>query len=209
MTPYYQDEAAGIVIYHGDNRKIAPLLGEFDLLLTDPPYGIGADSNMARNKGKWGFRDHGQTDWDTSPPPVWFLQMVMTACQKQIIWGGNYFGLPKAQCWLVWNKMQRDFDFADAELAWTNLEKAVRVMDYSRGALLAEGKVHPTQKPLNLMSWCLSHAPEAKTVFDPWMGSGTTLVAAKLRGLRAIGIEANEEYCEAAVRRLAQEVLAL
>ena len=105
--------------------------------------------------------------------------------------------------------MQRDFSFADGEMAWSNLDAAVRIMDYSRGELLAEGKQHPTQKPLPLMSWCLNQVPEAKTILDPWMGSGTTLVAAKERGLRAIGIEANEAYCRVAVSRLAQGVLGL
>ena len=120
-----------------------------------------------------------------------------------------YFGLPPSRGWLVWDKGQRDFSLADAELAWTNLDAAVRVMTYARGQLNAEGKVHPTQKPEPLMSWCLNHVPDAQTVLDPWMGSGTTLVAAKLRGLKAVGIEINEQYCEAAKRRLAQGALDL
>ena len=129
-------------------------------------------------------------------------------CGVSIIWGGNYFELPVSQGWLVWDKGQRDFTLADAELAWTSRDKATRVFSFSRAAALAEGlRVHPTQKPLALMKWCIGLVPEAKTVLDPFMGSGTTLVAAKLLGLRAVGIEINEQYCEAAVQRLRQGVL--
>jgi len=203
--PFYCED--GITIYCGDCRTILPSLGKFDLLLTDPPYGISADKGMAKNNGQWGFRNYGKTDWDASPCDEAVIVLMRQAAQYQVIWGGNYFLLPPSSCWLVWNKMQRNFDFADAEMAWTNLKKAVRVFDFSRGQLLQDGKVHPTQKPLSLMTWCLGQVPEAQTVLDPFMGSGTTLVAAKLKGLRATGIEINEEYCEIAVRRLAQRIL--
>jgi DNA modification methylase len=207
-TPYYSQD--GITIYCGDNRRIVPLLDEFDLLLTDPPYGISADENAHKNGVKCranGFREYSKSDWDSAPPADWVIAMAREKCRDHIVWGGNYFSLPPTPCWLIWDKGQRDFSFADAELAWTNLSTAVRAITFHRGRMVREGGDHPTQKPLDVMSWCLSHAPDAKTVLDPWMGSGTTLVAAKLRGLRAVGIEINEEYCEIAVRRLAQGVL--
>ena len=200
VTPYY--EAEGVTLYCGDCRTIAPLLAECDLLLTDPPYGL-------RDKlqgGTWGKSFEGDyKDWDAAPPPNWTLEMLMAKTRWQIIWGGNYYNLPPSRGWLVWNKPERGLTMADAELAWTNRDCNIRTYDSSRNP---DGKrVHPTQKPLGLMSWCLNQVPEAKTVLDPFAGSGSALVAAKERGLRAIGIEANETYCKAIVARLAQGVL--
>jgi DNA modification methylase len=115
----------------------------------------------------------------------------------------------------VWDKDNGDNGYADCELAWTNLAKAVRKTRYRWMGMLQEHmgdakepRFHPTQKPLAVMTWALSQAPaDTKTVLDPWMGSGTTLVAAKLAGLSAIGIEREERYCEVAVTRLAQGAL--
>jgi DNA modification methylase len=115
----------------------------------------------------------------------------------------------------VWDKLRGDTDFADCELAWTNLDKSVRRIAYRwNGFLVAPGckdvRVHPTQKPLSVMTWAIRQAPaDVRTILDPFMGSGTTLEAAKLLGLSAIGIEREERYCEIAAQRLAQEVLAV
>ena len=206
FAPYYQDEA--VTIYNADCRKVLPFLERFDLLLTDPPYGI--DAARHRNSQKWGWRDYGNaTDrqWDESTPPSWLLDMIQDAAETAIVWGGNYYTLPPSMGWLVWDKGQRDFSLADAELAWTNRDKATRCFDYSRGEAAKDGRVHPTQKPLALMRWCLSLVPDAVTVLDPFMGSGTTLVAAKLEGRKAVGIEISEKYCEVAANRLRQGVL--
>lgn len=200
VTPYYDSE--GVTIYCGDCRQIAPLLPECDLLLTDPPYGL-------RDKlqgGTWGKSFEGDyEDWDAAAPPDWTLEMLCAKTRWQIIWGGNYYQLPPSRGWLIWNKPERGLTMADAEIAWTNRDCNIRTYDGSRNP---DGKrVHPTQKPLGLMSWCLGQMPEAKSILDPFMGSGSAIVAAKERGLRAIGIEANETYCKAAVARLAQGVL--
>lgn len=214
-TPYHSED--GITIYCGDCRQIAPTLGRFDLLLTDPPYGINVDATMAKQSGtQYGKaaapkRHYKATDWDKEPPPRWLLEMLRAQATWQILWGGNYYdSLPAARGWLVWDKENGDNQFADCELAWTNLDIAVRKKSHLWNGMLRKDKEtreHPTQKPLDIMSWCLGLAPEIKTVLDPYMGSGTTLVAAKLRGLQATGIEINEEYCEIAKRRLAQGVL--
>jgi hypothetical protein len=121
-----------------------------------------------------------------------------------IIWGGNYYDLPPSPCWFAWDKGQRDFTFADGELAWTNLEKAVRFLTVPRGELVAEGKEHPTQKPLRLMEWCLDHAPKADTVCDPFMGSGTTGVACVQLGKAFTGIERERKYFDIACERIAR-----
>ena len=127
-----------------------------------------------------------------------------------MIWGGNYWVLPPRMGWLVWDKGQRDFSLADVELAWTSQNRAARIFDMARSQALHESeRVHPTQKPVALMRWCLGFVPDARTVLDPFMGSGTTLRAAKDLGRKAIGIEIEERYCEIAAKRMLQTVMAL
>ena len=213
FTPYYQDDRC--TIYNADCRKVLPFLEPVDLLLTDPPYGIGeARKDNASRSCLAQSRDYGSLDWDDAPPPTWFIEQAKELADLQVLWGGNYYGLEPASCWLVWDKDNGENDFADCELAWTNLPRAVRKFKWKwqgmlqeRGGNKKEHRVHPTQKPLPLMVWCLGLVPDAHTILDPFMGSGTTLVAAKQEGRKAIGIEINETYCEAAANRLAQGVL--
>ena len=213
--PYYQDESC--TIYNADCAKILPDLGRFDLLLTEPPYGIGESSKKQASRQGHGLasqRNYGEYDWDSKPASSWLIHNVINAADSQIIWGGNYFHVPPSSCWLVWDKDNGETDFADCELAWTSLRKAVRKFKWKWQGMLQEHggdkkeiRQHPTQKPLALMRWCLTHVPDAQTILDPFMGSGTTLVAAKLEGRKAVGIEINEKYCEIAVNRLRQRVL--
>jgi DNA modification methylase len=213
--PYYEDARNGITIYHGDCREILPHLGKFDLLLTDPPYGIGEAAGRNKSRSLLAVsRDYGDEDWDDAPPTRETLDLCRGACTHQIIFGGNYFDLAPSSCWLVWDKDNGENDFADCELAWTNMSKAVRRKRYRWQGMLQEPgrrkeqRLHPTQKPLEVISWALGHAPTSvATVLDPFMGSGTTLRAAKNRSLRAVGIDRIERYCEIAAKRLAQEVL--
>jgi DNA modification methylase len=108
--------------------------------------------------------------------------------------------------WLVWDKGQRNFSLADVELAWTSQQKAARAITYSRGSALADGKEHPTQKPVEVMRWCLGFVPDAETILDPFMGSGTTGVACVQLGRRFIGIEREPQYFEVACRRIREEL---
>lgn len=212
LAPYY--DHGGITIYHGDCRDILPLLGVFDLLLTDPPYGIGEAAGRNKSRGKLATsRDYGDDDWDDAPPDRATIELCRAHAKRSIIWGGNYFALPEGSCWLVWDKDNGETDFADCELAWTNLPGAVRRKRYRWHGMLQEPgrrkeqRYHPTQKPLEVIAWALGRALPVGSVLDPFMGSGTTLRAAKDAGIRGVGIERIERYCEVAVKRLAQETL--
>jgi len=200
MTPYYQDDY--VTIYHGDCRNILPHLEPVDLVLTDPPYGHGDKWSG----GTWAANPiyDDAFDWDAKPVSFDLLQMVISKAKDVIIWGGNYFGLA-GRCWLSWEKASKMKTLADFELAWTNFDRPSKLFRENRNP---DGKRHhPTQKPLNLMKWCLSFAPAAQTILDPFMGSGTTLRAAKDLGRKGIGIEIEEKYCEIAAKRMRQEVL--
>lgn len=218
MEPYYSDDA--VTIYHGDCREILPHVMVADLLLTDPPYGIGMDAGM-RGGGYDGFGRRAprvprryEGGWDDSPPDADTMAAALRAAKLHIVWGGNYLAgiLPPAPKWLVWDKQQTMPSYSDAELAWTTLPGvSVKMFRYCGAGLMAREKVrvHPTQKPVALMEWCIRIAPDARLILDPFMGSGSTLVAAKNLGRRAIGIEIEERYCEIAAQRLAQGVLDL
>jgi len=218
MNPYYSDSL--VTIYHGDCREVLPFVTA-DLLLTDPPYGIRADKRQHDGAKRGGMsgrgcaakRDYGASDWDTEPPDASTLALILSKAPLSIIWGGNYMALPPARCWLVWDKDNGTTKFADAELAWTNINQPVRLISHRWNGMLraksddGDYRVHPTQKPVPVMRWCLGFAPEARTVIDPYMGSGTTLIAARDLGKRAVGVEREERYCEIAAERCRQEVL--
>ena len=210
MNPYY--EHAGITIYHGDCLEILPTLPRADLVLTDPPYGLQENAHRVASRGKLAkTTDYGSFDWDKEPASDEEIAGSLSAAREAIIWGGNYFTLPPSRMWLVWDKVNGGNDFADCELAWTNLKGSVRLFRHMWNGMLRESendcsRVHPTQKPIALMKWCLGFTPDAKTVIDPFCGSGPVLVAAKERGIDAIGIEIEEKYCEIAAKRLSQEV---
>lgn len=216
MKPYYEE--SGVTIYHADCREIVGGLSgvEGALVLSDPPYGIGL---------RTAYRAAGRSNVTESSdyPPVYgddkpFDPSPWLAFPAVVLWGANYYAdrLPPRGSWLVWDKRDGGTpdDGADAELAWVGGVSGTvpRLFSHKwRGMIKASEKdarrVHPTQKPVELMQWCLGFFPDASLVLDPFMGSGTTLVAAKNLGRRAIGIEIDERYCEIAAKRLAQGVL--
>lgn len=215
MKPYY-DDGRGIQIFFGDCREIVPTLGKFDLLLTDPPYGIGEGNQkriLSRSKIA-AARDYGHTQWDDEPVDISLLKIVCASSALRIIWGGNYFkGLSAQRGWLVWDKDNGSNDFADCELAWTNLEIAVRKFTWRWAGMLQQNmaekdvREHPTQKPVALMAWCIEKAGDVQTILDPFAGSGTTGRAAKDLGRKCKMIEMNESYCEISAKRMQQECL--
>ena len=197
-------------IYLADAAIVLPTLLPVDALVTDPPYGIGeaAGKNASRNNLAVAV-DYGEDEWDNEPVPHWLLQQAIHKARHSVIFGGNYYALPPSSCWLVWDKENGENDFADCELAWTNLRKAVRRIVYRwNGMLRANGETrgeHPTQKPLGVMEWAIMQLPDGtNTILDPFMGSGTTGLAALALGRKFIGIEREPKYFEVAKRRLSQ-----
>ena len=213
VKPYYEEP--GITIYHGDCRDILPSLPKVDLVLTDPPYGIGYSHGKGGGKLARSTQfDHHPIIGDDKPfDPKPFLNYP-----EVILWGANHYAsrLPDSAHWLIWDK--RDGictnDQSDCEMAWVKGKGNARIFRHLWNGMLkaseqGEKRVHPTQKPVELMQWCIQNITTNtyQTILDPFMGSGTTLRAAKDLGRKAIGIEIEEKYCEIAVKRLAQEVL--
>ncbi|OYW60024.1 MAG: hypothetical protein B7Z31_04825 [Rhodobacterales bacterium 12-65-15] len=184
----------------GDCLQVMPTLGRFDAVVTDPPYGIGESGGKFRGRKGGGHRVLARKDWDASRPTGEAFAMIERAAADQVIWGGNYFAdlLPPSKGWLYWDKLMGG-DFADGELAWTSLDRALRKFTLCNKMA---GKVHPTQKPVALMEWCLGFLPDAKTILDPFMGSGTTLVACQRMGRTGTGVELDEEYWRIACERV-------
>lgn len=217
LSPYYQDRHC--TIYHGDSSEILPQLDVSDLVLTDPPYGIGEAAGKNDSRGRLAaVKSYGYESWDNDRIVKELLFLVVGAGKNTILFGGNYYSdyLNQNVCWLVWDKLNTG-DFADCELAWTTLPGAVKRISYLWNGMIKkkpEDRFHPTQKPLSVMEWCIHIADrklkaKQETIIDPFMGSGTTLRASKNLNRRAIGIEQSEKYCEVAAKRLSQEVLAL
>ena len=182
-------------LYLGDCRDILPTLPKVDAVITDPPYGIGIASNPVRQM-------HEKLDWDAAAPDDGVLDAIVDAGAVAVVWGGNYFNLPPSQCFFVWDKVQpQDFSLAMCEQAWTNKKGPAKLY---RQSVLSYRKEHPTQKPVELMKWCIDQAcvhPRG-TVLDPFMGSGTTGVAAVQMGRKFIGIEREPSYFDIACRRI-------
>lgn len=207
MTYKRREVIGNCTLYLGDCMEVLPTLGRFDAVVTDPPYGINENSDKVASRGKLAApKDYGSFDWDAAPASRQQIDLIRSCSSHQIIFGGNYFDLPPSSCWLIWDKQNGDNDFADCELAWTNLRKAVRRIYWRWNGMIRKGhedRFHPTQKPLGVMEWCLTHLPAGVSIVcDPFMGSGTTGVACVKAGLSFIGIERDERYFDIACNRI-------
>jgi site-specific DNA-methyltransferase (adenine-specific)/modification methylase len=196
------------VLYNDDCSAILPLLQHVDAVVTDPPYGIDVAARGTVGSGTKAVPStrFAASDWDKRPISPELMELVRSKGRWQIIFGGNYYPLPATSCWLVWDKLNSGA-FADCELAWTNLDMAVRRIQYRWSGYVRQNNEprgdHPTQKPVGVMRWCISQLPDgASTIMDPFMGSGTTGVAAALMGRKFIGIERDRTFFEAACRRI-------
>ncbi len=192
-----------------DCRDVLHTLGTVDAVITDPPYGIKEADGANKSRGKAATaKDYGNKTWDNAPIDNELLQRVISAGKYAIVFGGNYYPVPPSSCWLVWDKENGNSDFADCELAWTNLPCAVRLIKYRWHGMIRKNNEprghHPTQKPVGVMTWCIQKLPKnfSAIILDPFMGSGTTGVAAIQAGRKFIGIEKDPEYFDIACRRI-------
>jgi DNA modification methylase len=198
-------EIGDATLYLGDCMDILPTLDKVDAVITDPPYGIKRDGKPKSTSSHGGHKGYEFLGWDQGRPSKDFFDCIIDKSDLQIVWGGNYFAdfLPATSKWLFWDKGQR-IDQADGELAWTSMDGAMRVFLLNRAAIASDGAVHPTQKPVRLMSWCIQQAGNPDTILDPFMGSGTTGVAAVQMGRKFIGIEREPKYFDIACQRIEQ-----
>ena len=190
------------LLIQADCRDILPLLPKVDSVVTDPPYGIAkvwqGGFSGKHGWGKAGEQSELRNEWDETVPSRETMALILAAAPEVIIWGGNYFDLPPSRCWLVWNKPERGFSLAEAELAWTNRDNVVRVCDAPRSE---SDREHPTQKPVKVMRFSIDKV-KGQTILDPFMGSGTTGVAAVQMGRKFIGIEREPKYFDIACKRI-------
>jgi site-specific DNA-methyltransferase (adenine-specific) len=201
----------GVTLYNADNSDVLSTLGSVDAVVTDPPYGINLTTGIGvtdwrrQRRGEEGQKfGQSQNDWDIETPPEELFNQLREMSVNQIFWGGNYFELPPAKAFLVWDKIQpEDYTASMAEFAWINFGTMAKIFRYNARAAI--GNVHPTQKPLRLMEWCLTLLPDpAQLILDPYMGSGTTGVAAVSMGRKFIGIEREPMYFDIACKRISE-----
>ena len=182
----------------------------YDLAVVDPPYGIGEDGlkNHSRgNKAKPTL--YTPKKWDKETPSDDYFDELVRVSKNQIIWGGNYFPLPPTQCFIVWDKLNGDNDFADCELAWTSFKKAVRKFTFRWSGMLQgnmkmkESRIHPTQKPVALYDWIFkNYLPDGGKVLDIHLGSGSSRIAADKAGnIDFTGYEIDVDYFKAQEKR--------
>jgi site-specific DNA-methyltransferase (adenine-specific) len=209
-----EERIGGQRLILGDCLAVMPLLGKVDAVVTDPPYGInfvhGGNDNSGIGKGAYATKfagvkiagDAGPFD----PSPI----LSMSECC--IVWGANHFAdkMPSTASWLIWDKRAASGhtnDFADCEIAWANYGGVARIFRHHWDGMMkaserGQPRVHPTQKPVAVMEWCLRLIPNAETILDPFMGSGTTLVACQRMGRNGIGIEIDPDYFDIACKRV-------
>lgn len=207
-------------LYLGDCIDIFPALDVVDLVLTDPPYGLslaGGFGGVGRFTPVSGGtcklikrREYKTNNWDSETPNQLVFDAVLSAGKTSIIWGGNYFTdkLPVNGAWLVWDKQNMMPTFSDCELAWTNIKRnnVKRIVFMQNGCMGSKEKerFHPTQKAVQVMKWCIQQAKNSELILDPFMGSGTTGVAAVQLGRKFIGIEREPKYFDTACKRIEQ-----
>ncbi|QIG62308.1 adenine-specific methyltransferase [Tenacibaculum phage JQ] len=173
---------------------------QFDLAIVDPPYGIGMDGN-----NNWSGSKHEVKDWDNDAPSKEYFNELMRISKNQIVWGANHFisRMPiDSKCWIIWDKKNDGFSFADAEMAWTSFDTAVRFFRYHRGQQ-TDKRIHPTQKPKELYRWILKkYAKEGDLIFDSHLGSGSIAVACDDMGFDLVSTEIDKDYFDKANKRI-------
>jgi site-specific DNA-methyltransferase (adenine-specific) len=190
----FNEDCMAVMARYPDNH--------FGLALVDPPYGIGMDGG---NVGYKGFNNFEKKNWDKEIPDAKYFKELFRVSKNQVIFGGNYFGLPPTRCYLVWDKGEGFYNrtYAECELAWTSFNANTCKIKYdplAKGDY--KGKIHPTQKPVALYDWILkNYAKEGDLILDTHLGSGSSRIAAHRAGLSFVGCELDKDYFDAANRR--------
>jgi len=180
----------------------------FQLAIADPPYGINRSGH--RRDAKYGWKHFKQKEWDNERPSKAFFDELERVSENRIIWGANFFAdmLQPSRAWIVWDKGQRGLDMSDGELAFSSFGNVLRIYTQNRVALLQEGTIHPTQKPVALYAWLLkNYAKPADRIFDPMMGSQSSRIAAWKLGFDYVGCEIDKEYFDDGCARFNRECL--
>lgn len=196
------------MLYLGKSETILPLIERVGACITDPPYGIGASAGTGKY-GRLKVEKTGDYNWDNEIPDEELMLLVLASAERCVIFGGNYFPLPPSRNFLIWDKGAgfKGRDFAECEMAWCSWDGNARVLTrdpLARGDY--KSKEHPTQKPVAVMQWAIEHAGAAEIIVDPFMGSGSTGVAALQLGRKFIGIERDERYFDIACQRIERAV---
>lgn len=186
----------------------------FDLAIVDPPYGIGENGNKNKSRCKLAIaKDYKPfAGLDIEPPNECYFAELLRVSKNQIVFGANHFisRLPiNSSCWIVWDKVTGESDFADSELAWTSFKSAVRNFRFQWSGMLQgdmknkERRIHPTQKPVALYKWLLkNYAKQGDLILDTHVGSASSLIACHDMGFDAVGFELDADYYRASKQRL-------
>ena len=189
--------SSNIRIYNEDSLQALRAMQDkqFDLAIVDPPYGIGISGNPVRQQ-------HTRKSWDDAIPDKEYFDQLFRVSKNQIVWGGNYFGLPPTQGFIIWNKVQpENFSLAMCEYAWSSIQSPAKM--WTRSVLAEKNKIHPTQKPVDLYKWILSkYAESGAKILDTHLGSGSIAIACWDMGFDLTAYEIDKEYFDAACKRL-------
>lgn len=195
------------IVIHGDCIDVMKSMPDkcVDLVLTDPPYGIGKkiSDGGGKRKNNRGKLSYISGNWKDEKPDQNYFNEIFRISKNQIIWGGNYFGLPPNRCFLIWNKVAHMPTLSDCEYAWTSFDKPSKM--FSERPIDDEEKhrTHPTQKNLRLIKWCVAnYSTPDSIIFDPFAGSGTTAIACLELGRNYILIEQEQEHVDATNNRI-------
>ena len=190
-----------IEITNEDNMELMKRYPDnyFDLAIVDPPYGIGISSNPVRQQ-------HDKKEWDNAVPKEKYFKELFRVSKNQIIWGGNYFDLPPSQGFFIWDKKQpHDFSLAMCEYAWSSIQKPAKM--WSLSVLKERGKIHPTQKPIELYEWqLLNNAKEGNKILDTHLGSGSIAIACHNLGFELTACELDKDYYESSIKRIKNHI---
>jgi site-specific DNA-methyltransferase (adenine-specific) len=191
-----------ITITNEDNMELMARYPDkyFDLAIVDPPYGLG--DSVVNSGGRFKRYHNKNGNWDNSIPTNEYFNELFRVSKNQIIWGGNYFNLPKNKCFIIWDKQQPEgVSFAMAEYAWASFDSVAKI--FKKRTQGQENRFHPTQKPVALYKWILDkYAKQGDKILDTHLGSGSIAIACHDYGFDLTACELDKEYYNAALRRL-------